>query len=191
MHNVVAFLHKYAYNGVVAIKREAEMKTVVEVGEDGEVLSSIEVPEGEEISINRKRSAWEEVVKVYGWNNPTILRTEELYNVVREKAEVLQTLLLLLRHMEPRTNAVIRKGGIAKKRLEFEDLQKESGQSRNTIWAHLRFLKGKGLIKRGNLPGYGSFWFLNPKFFVKGNRVYSAVYDMFKEENESGAGREE
>ena len=91
MFILVAFLHKYAYNGIVAIKREAEMKTVVEVGEDGEVLSSIEVPEGDEISIKRKWSAWEEVVKVYGWNNPTILRTEELYNVVREKAEGLQT----------------------------------------------------------------------------------------------------
>ena len=167
------------------------MKTVVEVDEAGEVLSSIEVPEEEEISIKRKKSAWEEVVKVYWWNNPTIVRTEELYKVVKEKAEVLQTLLLLLRHMEPRTNAVIKKGGIAKKRLEFEDLQKESGQSRNTIWAHLRFLKGKGLIKRGNLPGYGSFWFLNPKFFFFFYRVYSAVYDIFREENEGGAGREE
>ena len=167
------------------------MKTVVEVGADGEVLSSTEVLEDEEVSIKRKKSAWEEVVKVYGWNNPTILRVEELYKVVREKAEVLQTLLLLLRHMEPRTNAVVKKSGIAKRRLAFEDLQKESGQSRNTIWAHLRFLKGKCLIKRGDLPGYGSFWFLNPKFFVKGNRVYAAVYDMFKEENVSGAGREE
>ena len=167
------------------------MKTLVEVGVDGEVLSSTEVMEDEEVYVKRKKSAWEEVVKVYGWNNPTILRAEELYKAVKAKGEVLQTLLLLLRHMEPRTNAVIKKSGIAKKRLAFEDLQKESGQSRNTIWAHLRFLKGKGLIKRGNLPGYGSFWFLNPKFFVKGNRVYSAVYDMFKEENESGAGREE
>ena len=167
------------------------MKTLVEVGVDGEVLSSTEVMEDEEVYVKRKKSAWEEVVKVYGWNNPTILRAEELYKEVKAKGEVLQTLLLLLRHMEPRTNAVIKKSGIAKKRLAFEDLQKESGQSRNTIWAHLRFLKGKGLIKRGNLPGYGSFWFLNPKFFVKGNRVYSAVYDMFKEENESGAGREE
>ena len=167
------------------------MKTVVEVGEDGEVLSSTEVMEDEEVYVKRKKSAWEEVVKVYGWNNPTIFRTEELYKVVKAKGEVLQTLLLLLRHMEPRTNAIVKKGGIAKRRLAFEDLQKDSGQSRNTIWAHLRFLKGKGLIKRGNLPGYGSFWFLNPKFFVKGNRVYSAVYDMFKEENESGAGREE
>ena len=167
------------------------MKTLVEVGVDGEVLSSTEVQEDEEVYVKRKKSAWEEVVKVYGWNNLTILRTEELYKEVKAKGEVLQTLLLLLRHMEPRTNALVKKGGIAKKRLEFEDLQKESGQSRNTIWSHLRFLIGKGLIKRWNLPGYGSFWFLNPKFFVKGNRVYSAVYDMFKEENESGAGREE
>lgn len=167
------------------------MKTVVEVGADGEILSSTEVLEDEEVSVKRKRSAWEAVVKVYGWNNPTILRAEELYKEVRAKGEALQTLLLLLRHMEPRTNAVVKKSGIAKKRLGFDDLQKESGQSRNTVWAHLRFLKGKGLIKRGDLTGYGSFWFLNPKYFVKGNRVYSAVYDMFKEENESGAGREE
>ena len=97
------------------------MKTVVEVDEAGEVLSSTEVLEDEEVYVKRKKSAWEEVVKVYGWNNPTVLRTEELYKVVREKAEVLQTLLLLLRHMEPRTNAVIKKGGIAKKRVEFED----------------------------------------------------------------------
>ena len=167
------------------------MKTIVEIGVDGEVLSSTEIGEDEEVSVKKKRSDWEEVVNVYGWNNPTILRAEELHGLVKAKGEVLQTLLLLLRHMEPRTNAVVKKSGIAKKRLEFDDLQKESGQSRNTVWAHLRFLKGKGLIKRGDLPGYGSFWFLNPKYFVKGNRVYSAVYDMFKEENESGAGREE
>ena len=72
-------------NPSFSAKRGTEVKTVVEVDEAGEVLSSTEVLEDEEVSIKRKKSAWEEVVKVYGWNNPTILRTEELYKVVREK----------------------------------------------------------------------------------------------------------
>ena len=57
---------------------------------------------------------------------------------------------------------------------------------------YVKNVKKKGIIKRGALgKNGGKYLFVNPELFLRTKKTCVAVYDMFKEEKESGAGREE
>lgn len=165
------------------------MRHLIETDEDGEVLSSTEV--GDDALVNvMEQDPWGTYNT--GGGGFLLMNVKEITQRMREKPEAWATLIVLLGKTQRWTNAVSTRGGVDGERVNIDWVIKATGCSRNTVWAHLRYLKKKGIIKRGALgKSGGKYLFVNPGLFLRTKKTCVAVYDMFKEENESGAGREE
>ena len=165
------------------------MRHLIETDEDGEVLSSTKV--GDDALVNvMEQDPWGTYNA--GGGGFLLMNVKEITKRMREKPEAWATLIVLLGKTQRWTNAVSTRGGVDGERVSIDWIIKATGCSRNTVWAHLRYLKKKGIIKRGALgKNGGKYLFVNPELFLRTKKTCVAVYDMFKEENESGAGREE
>ncbi len=165
------------------------MKQIVEVGMDGEVLSNTEV--GDEALVHiREQDPWGTYKT--GGGGFLLMNAKEVAKRMREKPEAWGTLMILLGKTQRWTNVIATRGGVDGGRISIDWIIKASGCSRNTVWAHLRYLKKKGIIKRGSLgKDGGKYLFINPELFLKTKKTCRATYDLFGEESESGDGREE
>lgn len=165
------------------------MRHLIEANEDGEVLSRTEVGDGVLVDV-REQDPWGTYKT--GGGGFLLINVKELTKRMREKPEAWVTLMVLLGKTQRWTNVVATRGGVDGGRVNIDWVIKASGCSRNTVWAHLRYLREKGIIKRGSLgKDGGKYLFINPKLFLKNKKTCLATYDLFEEENESGAGREE